>query len=280
MNFLDIIQGVVPTVSGAVAAGREADAERQAKEQADLLAAADRAQARLREKRQAELDAARLAQIREASARAAKPAPVQTPWQREGFGTEAEYLEFVRRQTAARTRVPAAQPSTTPSQPQGPQLTPPQIEQINNLDNVINIATDAERQMRGAIASGANATGRLFGVLPLPTAVRDITNQGGTQGRAARIALGNLFSTIAQLRSGAAISASEMERLEAFLPSMQDDEEVAQQKLNGVLRALRQLRATRMRNYAQYGRGGQGIRQEDLSVANDIYDQFGLERPE
>jgi hypothetical protein len=159
-------------------------------------------------------------------------------------------------------------------------LSPAQIEQINGIDTILTDARDAERQVRGAIASGNNITGRVGGIIPLPSFVRDFTKQGGEAGVSARAAIGRVFSSLANDISGAAISASEMERLEKFIPSDNDTEENLQIKLNGLIRSLQTIRAMRMRNAAQYGRGGVGVTAADMAVDSaDFLDQYGLERP-
>ncbi len=239
MNFLDIIQGVVPTVSGAVAAGREADAERQATEQAALLAAADRAQARLREKRQAELDAARLDEIRARTSTIGKPtgtaafefAPIGgtsilnrrtgevTPIAGEAADAAVprrgtpEYVEYERQLAQARAQGAAAgRPA-----PQGDRVAASTRVQL--AEGAAQL--DLIRQAREAVTNRPQSFGlsRGAGLLPGMGQIGSQINQRvDPEGTAARQLVAQVSAMKIKDLSGAAVTVSEFPRLAAFVP--------------------------------------------------------------
>lgn len=174
----------------------------------------------------------------------AKPAPApQGPVR----GTPA-YLQMLKDEAAARGGSGDGQ-QTLPA---------PAIEKMIVLDNVIGQATRAKRATDDASAAGENYSGRLGGMIPVPSWARNAVRQGGEKGISARNMLGDLFSQVGNMRSGGAISPQEFDRLTAFLPDANDDEAIVSQKLTDFIAALNDMKRVRIQNYQQYGRGGSG----------------------
>lgn len=158
------------------------------------------------------------------------------------------------------------------------------IENLSKIDDVIGLASTSLEALNTAVANGKDATGRVGGVLKVPAWMRDTWGQGGAQGKTSRALLGNLFSTVALMRSGAAISAAEFEYLSTFMPDHNVDEADNQLKLKLLIKGLETVRANRLRNYSDYGKGSGGRNNAMRSGRGDGgggggYDDFELYPP-
>lgn len=143
----------------------------------------------------------------------------------------------------------------------GPKALPTSaIEKFEALENLTKTATEARDALKNAIANKVNATGRAGGVMPMPSWVKDkkLSGMGSDAAKDVRIALGAMFSDVAKLRGGSALSASEIALLERFLPNEDDDEATNLIKANRFLQTLKRLMETKESVYRKYGaeRGG------------------------
>lgn len=137
----------------------------------------------------------------------------------------------------------------------GRPMSPAMIEKEISLDGVIGAVDRAAVALNNAVNAGKNATGRVFGVLPTPNWVKrtGITGQGSDEATTAQNYIGDLTSMVGNLRSGGAITPQEFERLEAFLPSPNNDEAKNALMLKNFRITLQQIKADRAANYEAYG---------------------------
>ena len=138
-------------------------------------------------------------------------------------------------------------------------LPPAAIEKFITLDQTIAASQDAIDKMIATTKPDATGkipkapTGRAGGILKVPAWVRNQVQQGGPTGLAARSSIGDLSSMVGNLRSGGAITPQEFERLDAFLPTINDDPRDVQAKLRNFNTRLKEIRKIRERAYSQYG---------------------------
>ena len=285
-NLLELLGMGATAATGAKAAQLEGQAIGDQKRQADLLAqikqeqeAADRAQraqmnamqmrnieSQMREreaptpitpKRQivdgqiVDIDAGTAAPIRGFTPTVKEP----TPKPRRTQVVDGQLVDL---DTGVASPLQGYTPPPPKVTPGGLQLTAAQIEKLNTLDEVTSLARNTTLAMERAVGAGKNVTGRIGGVVPVPAWTRDQFGQGGEEGMSARNLLGNLVSTVGQMRSGGAISPQEFDRLEAFLPTANDDESVVAVKLKNFVATLENIRRIKLTNYQQFGKGGGG----------------------
>lgn len=127
------------------------------------------------------------------------------------------------------------------------------IEKMIDLDAVTSLAQNAKSSLESAVAAGKDVSGRIGGIVPVPSWIRNQVGQGGEQGQSARNLLGDLTSQVGKMRSGGAITPQEFNRLEAFLPNQNDNENVISIKLKNFIKTLEDIKRIRIANYAKYG---------------------------
>jgi|GEM_PF-5253815 len=109
----------------------------------------------------------------------------------------------------------------------------------NERNNAIgDIMSIMERAKAPLAAGGQGVSGRAFGVVPIPNWARLQFELGGAPGRDLTLLIGDLTSRVGNMRSGGAITPSEFERLEAFLPTMNDKPAVIGAKLDSFTTTL------------------------------------------
>lgn len=114
---------------------------------------------------------------------------------------------------------------------------------LGALEHLAGMTTTAETALQGAVDQGVNATGAVFG--RLSPALRGM-GRIDPAAVSAQAALANIASEIMKARSGGAVTPQEFERLEPFLPSRNDDEQVALQKLRDLHAYLQQSRESEL----------------------------------
>lgn len=122
-------------------------------------------------------------------------------------------------------------------------------DKLGSYNALIGTATDALTKFDAA-RTGENGTPRNVTGL-LTGAVTGKVGQALGFGRepaaiSARAALSNVASSIMKDRSGGAITPQEFQRLDPFLPSRFDDENVARQKLVDLIAELERIKAERL----------------------------------
>ena len=191
-----------------------------------------------------------------------RPTVVRVPTTDASGRPITEFVDAVTGETLWSRPGPPLAPRTTQ-----PQLTVREREQDATLSELLSLnerALTAVRATQGLDAEGkpipgANATnisGRGLGVVPIPMWVRNNVlreRQGGEAGASARGMFGNLVSMVGKARSGGAITPSEFNRLETFLPTADDDEGAVMQKLQDFLAELRDIQRIRRETRAQGG---------------------------
>jgi hypothetical protein len=101
------------------------------------------------------------------------------------------------------------------------------VTQIEDLQSLIRRATTAQVGPDGRPVK----SGRVAGVVPLPTWVRSQFDIGGAPSMQLQLLIGDLTSQVGNLRSGGAITPEEFDRLETFLPTMNERPEMIAMKL-------------------------------------------------
>ncbi len=115
------------------------------------------------------------------------------------------------------------------------------VVQIEDLQNLINRAQAAQVGPDGKLVK----SGRIGGIIPLPNWARLQFDVGGRPSRQLQLLVSDLTSQVGNLRSGGAITPQEFERLEGFLPTMNERPEIIQDKLQSFEDTLNDMMATR-----------------------------------
>ncbi len=142
-----------------------------------------------------------------------------------------------------------------------------------SLDNLESLANRTRKAFVDAGTGGSKPTGRVAGLVPIPSWVRNQVGQGGDLGQSARNLLGDFLSTVGKERSGGAITPQEFTRLETFLPTVNDDPGVILSKMRTFLTTLAEIKKNRVGAYQKYGKGGMAA-----TAGND--QGFALPNPE
>lgn len=138
------------------------------------------------------------------------------------------------------------------------------VVQIEDLQNLINRAQDAQIGPDGKMVE----SGRVGGVIPVPNWVRLQFDMGGRPSRNLQLLISDLTSQVGNLRSGGAITPQEFERLEGFLPTMNERPEVIADKLQSFETTLADMLANRQR------RSATPQRRESDAPADDLVGAF------
>lgn len=148
-----------------------------------------------------------------------------------------ERLDAARQSSAYLTAMRQAQ--------QGKQLPIAKADEMGTFNGLMRTAEEALTALDTATDAGKDPTGLIPGLAA--TKVGGWLGMGhDPQEQSARSVLANLTSQIMKERSGGAITPSEFDRLDPFLPSKWDDEARARQKLIDLYRELGNLRASRL----------------------------------
>lgn len=225
-SLIDLLGlGAGAMVGARTAADERVTAERAAEQQGllDRLKAEQEAQDRAQRNRYMEAQIRNFESLDRERQRpeAPKPvAPVLTPWQREGFDTEDEYIRFKGRESGA-TRAPQS-----PSQTAGPVLS----EGERKTGALYQTAVEGYDTLEGLLASGAQTptlmqrgmsrVGLGVGNVLSPQQLRQMDQAGYS-----------LAEAWLRLTSGGAITPQEIENVKAaILPQPGDDERTLAQK--------------------------------------------------
>lgn len=154
------------------------------------------------------------------------------------------------------------------------------IEKNIGLDNMLGEAENVQRTLESAIANKTDVSGRVGGVVKTPTWWKNadlswigMGPKGGQEGVRARQVINSLKGQIAKERAGTAMSPSELDLLESYIPSDNDDETTALNKTKEFVRALNEIKGNRQKAYSQYGMGfGAQPPQEDERLPFEEYD--------
>lgn len=143
-------------------------------------------------------------------------------------------------------------------QPKQKTLPSTAVEKMVGVDNMLSNAHDVEHSLESAIREGRNVTGRTMGI-KTPTWVKNtfgMGNKNGDQGGVTtRSIVNSLKGTIAKERAGTSMTPSELDLLESYVPSDNDDEAVALAKAKQFIKTLEQVKSNRMNAYGKYGYG-------------------------
>lgn len=115
------------------------------------------------------------------------------------------------------------------------------VTQIEDLQALLRRAISAQTGPDGKPVK----SGRVMGVVPLPTWVRSQFDVGGTPSMQLQLLIGDLTSQVGNLRSGGAITPQEFDRLEAFLPNMNHRPEMIAMELKTFMDTLDDMMARR-----------------------------------
>lgn len=174
-------------------------------------------------------------------------------------GAQARYQERmdVVRENAANRRAMAEQ-SRAYNQPYaGKQLPANKVDELGAYNGLIRSSENALAAFDEARKGGKNITGPITG--RAISLFGDFT-QMAPSGISARSLLANLSSQVMKDRSGGAITPQEFVRLEPFLPSQNQDETNARQKLVDLQRELRAIREERLSALEMSGFDVSGVR--------------------
>lgn len=168
--------------------------------------------------------------------------PDDRDWQYRA-ATYDEPAQWVNVRTRTREAVEGSKPLTRPAS--GTQLA--HNEKIKSIDDILDITRRARAPLAEGQASGERVSGRLGRVIPIPNSWRLEFDVGGKPGRQLTMLIGDLTSRVGNLRSGGAITPQEFERLESFLPTMNDKPDVIEWKLNEFETTLKNAKERRGR---------------------------------
>jgi hypothetical protein len=129
------------------------------------------------------------------------------------------------------------------------------VEKLVGIDNMLSMATEVRDGLQKAATSKTNVTGRIGGIIPTATWMKNLANVGGDEGKDVRAMIGNLYGTVAKERGGSALSAAEIKLLESYIPNENEDEHTATIKANRFIRVLRSMRENKLKAYQQFGFG-------------------------
>ncbi|MFA7334932.1 MAG: hypothetical protein WC130_11670 [Kiritimatiellia bacterium] len=111
----------------------------------------------------------------------------------------------------------------------------------------------------GKIKTALSLLGRSPGSVGMIRGLGDTINQRlDPEGVAARAAIMDISGQIMSDRSGAAVPAAEMTRLQPYLPNITDTTETVKTKLNGLLREIENVNAQMQYDYPTLGQPGAG----------------------
>lgn len=157
--------------------------------------------------------------------------------------------------------------TVTPPKPAAQRLLPSSaVDKLTGIDNMMSMATDVRDALQGAIKTKTDVTGRIGGVIPTPSWMKNLgTNIGQAAGLVSeadagkakdiRAMIGNMYSTIAKEKAGTAMSAAEQALLESYVPNGNESETDALIKANRFIKTLEAMRKNRIDNYQRYGYG-------------------------
>jgi hypothetical protein len=194
---------------------------------------------------------------------------------------------------AARAEAARASAARSGQRKQLPTTYQRELQDLGDVYSVIRSARGAMDTPEGENAVGSRNT--VMNVL-LPSFLENkAKNSFDPGGVAVRARIGNVFSTIGKLRSGGAITESEFERLNTFLP---DDGESADQvkiKLDNILAEYGRIMQRRLDTYGtnfevpsadvlfgrepQEGAGGNPSRQSDRSSQSQFTPEYRSTNP-
>lgn len=156
------------------------------------------------------------------------------------------------------------------SQPKARPLPASAVEKEISVDNLRSSAGNVQRSLEDAINNNVDATGRVGGVLPTPSWWKNANiplpgmgTKGGEAGRQTRNIINSLKATVAKERAGTALSPSELDLLESYIPNDNDDEQQALQKAKDFIASLDQIKQNRQKAFAKYGYGD-GVQEDSL----------------
>lgn len=159
-------------------------------------------------------------------------------------------------------QIAAMQQKGQPPAPKERPLPTSAIEKMVGVDNLRSAASNVQTSLEDAIRDKVDATGRAGGVLPTPTWWKnlDLTpgskgRKGGDRGMRTRNIINQLKGTLAKERAGTAMSPAELNLLESYVPSDNDDEAQALSKAKDFIMQLDQIKANRINAYKKYGAG-------------------------
>lgn len=145
------------------------------------------------------------------------------------------------------------------------------VNDLAELDALMGQGREVAQALAGAVRNKTNATGRVGGLLPTPTFVKEFVGQGGKEGSNVRDAISNLFATIAKQRGGSALSASEIALLERYVPNENDDESRALMKSNRFVRELDRIKRSKVENFRKAGYGSEPATPDAAPLPNPEY---------
>lgn len=169
-----------------------------------------------------------------------------------------------------RLGVPQKAGDTPPGVPKGRTMPAGTLEKIGMLRDM----ETAARQLPEFLAGKGNVSGPVLG--RLPGFARDLISPGGIEARQLAASIeGQYYNLI----SGAAVSASEAARLQPFVPSKNDDEEVLKRKAVFFAERLKQIVNARL---AEFKKAGYAVDApgDGRDAPEDIFTHYGLERKE
>lgn len=164
----------------------------------------------------------------------------------------------------------------TPKVPAKRALPAAQVEKQALIEQQVAESKALATDFAAAIKAGVNATGRLGGLVPTQSWMKNLVSMGGDAGGALRDRIAALNSFIGNALSGAAISPSEAERLQRWVPSENDNERDVLRKLNSFHRTMNEIAVAKRKAFAAYGYGGPGepVAGADAPDDDEEYQQF------
>lgn len=179
-------------------------------------------------------------------------------------------LEEMLKEAQIRATNASAQQRMNAGRPKARPIPASAVEKEISVDNLRSSAGNVQRSLEDAIANRVDATGRVGGVLPTPSWWKNANiplpgmgTKGGEEGRQTRNIINSLKATVAKERAGTALSPSELDLLESYIPNDNDDEAQALQKAKDFIASLDQIKQNRQKAFSKYGYGD-GVQEDDL----------------
>lgn len=149
------------------------------------------------------------------------------------------------------------------------------VEKMAGIDALVGQANEVVAALGAANKKGVDVTGRFGGLIREPTWLMNTRGKGGDTGKDVRSLISNLFATLAHQRGGTALSASEIQLLESYLPTTAEDEGTAIVKTRRFIKELQRMKATKEQAYERYGyRSGRDDATATSATSDaDLYEQ-------
>lgn len=169
-------------------------------------------------------------------------APQDADWAYVGANT-GEPAFWVNRKTQERRAVEGSRPLPRGTDG-GDGLTVSERNKVTQIEDLMALIQRAQGAQVGPDGKLVKS-GRIGGVVPIPNWARLQFDVGGRPSRQLQLLVSDMTSQVGNLRSGGAITPQEFERLEGFLPTMNERPEVIADKLQSFYDTLEDMMSRR-----------------------------------